>query len=83
MNDEINKSKTSTLAIVSFILGMLALLIGIITGLPAVLCGGIALYNIINSGKDGEKLKGQGIALAGIITGLIGIVYYFISKSGF
>ncbi|MBN1816892.1 MAG: DUF4190 domain-containing protein [Sedimentisphaerales bacterium] len=56
-------TKTSGLAIATLILGILAPLT-IVTALPAVICGILALVNI--SGSRG-RLKGVGMAVAGIL----------------
>jgi len=64
-------SKNSGLAIWSLILGILSLtLCTLFTGIPAVICGHIASGRIKRSGG---LLAGQGLALAGIITGYISI----------
>jgi prepilin-type processing-associated H-X9-DG protein len=58
--------KNSTLAVVSFIFGLLCLtcLLWPLLGLPAIICGIIALVKI--SGSNG-MLKGKGYAITGII----------------
>lgn len=55
--------KTSALAIWSFILAMIGLFTFMITALPALICGIISLVKI---GKSRGKLKGAGLAVAGI-----------------
>jgi hypothetical protein len=67
--------KTSSLAIWSLVLGCLALVlmvicIGPLFALPAVICGHMAWKRIRSSGG---LLSGQGLALAGLITGYISI----------
>jgi prepilin-type processing-associated H-X9-DG protein len=58
--------KNSTLAIVSFIMGLLCLTCvgGLLFALPAIICGIIALVKI--SGSNGG-LKGKGFAITGIV----------------
>jgi hypothetical protein len=66
--------RTSGKATASLILGLLACpcLIGnVLTGLPAVILGILALKDI--SASEG-RLGGKGLALTGLITGLVGMV---------
>ena len=70
-----NAQKTSSLAIWSLVLGCLALVlmvicIGPVFALPAVICGHLAWKRIKASGG---VLSGQGLALAGLITGYVSI----------
>ena len=61
--------QTSNLAICSLVLGILSLLGGgILTGLPAIICGHIGRSQIKQSPKT---LSGDGLALAGLIMGYI------------
>ena len=67
--------KTSSLAIWSLVLGCLALVltvicIGPLFAMPGVICGHLARTRIKSSGG---MLSGQGLALAGLITGYISI----------
>src|SRR5438034_9879767 len=63
--------KNSGLAIWSLVLGILSLTcFYLFTGIPAVICGHIAHSRIKRSGG---ALEGSGLALAGLITGYIGI----------
>ena len=67
--------KTSSLAVWSLALGILGLgllllCVGPIFAIPAVICGHVA-YSRIN--RSGGELAGQGMALAGIITGYISV----------
>ena len=64
-------SKNSPLAIWSLVLGILSLtLCTLFAGIPAVICGHMACGRIKRSGG---LLAGQGLALAGLITGYISI----------
>jgi general secretion pathway protein G len=63
--------KTSGLAIVSLVLGILSFCFGFITGIPALILGIIALVKI---SKSTGALKGQGLAVAGLCTGGIGMI---------
>src|SRR5262245_30919149 len=63
--------KNSGLAISSLILGILSLTcLYIVAAIPAAICGHIAYSRIKRSGG---MLTGSGLALAGLITGYIGI----------
>jgi hypothetical protein len=63
--------KTAALAIWSLVLGILSLAcFTVFTGIPGVICGHKALTKIKNS--NGE-LSGQGLAIAGLVTGYLGI----------
>jgi hypothetical protein len=61
--------RTLGLAIASMILGICSIGFSLLTGIPAVVCGIVAL-NKIN--KSGGTLGGQGQAIAGLITGIVG-----------
>ena len=64
--------KTAEIAIASLVLGILGLTcIGPLGAIPAVICGHIAWSKIKNSAGT---LRGEGLALAGLITGYISIV---------
>lgn len=64
--------KTAGLAIASLVLGILSLFCGtFITGIPAIILGIIALVRI---GKT-PALGGQGLAIAGLVTGGVGTVF--------
>jgi len=64
--------KTSGLAIASLVLGILSMIcLGFLAGIPAIICGAIALGNIKKSaGTSG----GRGLAIGGLVTGGIGTV---------
>jgi len=70
MTDQ-QQAKTPGTAIASLIMGIasLATCTGPLLGIPAVICGHIGLSRINNSGSP----QGKGIAIAGLITGYIGI----------
>lgn len=68
--------KTSALAIWSLVLGILSITCLWICGtVPAVICGVMALSRI---NKSAGALTGQGLAIAGIVTGGVGILSGFI-----
>jgi flagellar basal body-associated protein FliL len=72
-NAQEQKQKTCGLAIVSLILGILSLVLVCILfflGLPAVICGHLALSRIK---RQDNCLKGRGMAIAGLSTGYIAI----------
>jgi hypothetical protein len=65
-------TKTSAAAIASLVLGILSLLcLGILTGLPAIICGHISL----SKQKKDAFLTGKGMAIAGLVTGYLGIAW--------
>jgi general secretion pathway protein G len=65
-------ARTCGLAIASLVLGILSFFcLGFITGIPALVLGVIALIKI---GKSTGALKGQGVAIAGLCTGGIGML---------
>ena len=66
---------TSALAIWSLVLGVLSFCGACITGVPAVILGILALVRI---NKSPAALKGQGLAIAGLVTGAIGTLLTFI-----
>jgi hypothetical protein len=64
-------SKNSALAVWSLVLGILSLAcLCLLAGIPAVICGHTAQSRIK---KSAGALTGGGLALAGLITGYIGI----------
>jgi predicted Zn finger-like uncharacterized protein len=68
--------KTPAGAIWSLVLGILGLIcFGPLTAIPAVVCGHIALGRIKRAGGE---LTGNGMALAGLITGYVGIALMLI-----
>ncbi len=65
--------RNSALAIWSLILGILSLtLCSLFSGIPAIICGHMANGRIKRSGG---LLTGQGLALAGLITGYISLAF--------
>lgn len=66
------KSDSSGLAITSMVLGISGFLCGI-TAIPAVICGHIALAR---SGRTSSANSGRGFAIAGLITGYLGILVF-------
>ena len=65
--------KTSGLAIWSLVLGILSLIcFTIFSAIPGVICGHKALSRIKNSNGS---LTGQGMAIAGLVTGYLGIAF--------
>ncbi|OQA03346.1 MAG: hypothetical protein BWY69_00516 [Planctomycetes bacterium ADurb.Bin401] len=64
-------AKTSTLAIWAFVLGIMGLFSFLVTSLPAIVCGIISLVKI---SKSCGRLKGKGLAIAGIVISAIGII---------
>ena len=67
------QSKTSALAVWSLVLGILSLTcFSIFAAIPGVICGHKAIWGIE---KSGGGLSGKGLAIAGLITGYIGIAF--------
>ncbi|MCX7007826.1 MAG: DUF4190 domain-containing protein [Kiritimatiellaeota bacterium] len=70
------QKKTAGIAITSLVLGILGLLtiwfcgIGALFAIPAVICGHIG-YSRVR--KSSGALAGEGVAMAGLITGYVGI----------
>jgi hypothetical protein len=65
--------KTAGLAIWSLVLGILSLMcFSIFAAIPGVICGHKALSKIKRSGG---ALEGQGLAIAGLVTGYMGIAW--------
>ena len=67
--------QTSALAITSLVLGIMSFFTIGLTGLPAVICGHLAASRIKRSGG---RLTGQGMAVAGLVTGYIGFLLIFL-----
>ena len=66
-------SKTEGLAIWSLVLGVLSLMcFSIFAAIPGVICGHKALSKIKRSGRASE---GKGLAIAGLVTGYMGIAW--------
>jgi general secretion pathway protein G len=71
--DNVSQPKTSGLAIWSLVLGILSLAcFTIFTAIPGVICGHKALSKIKHSSG---ALTGQGLAIAGLVTGYLGIAW--------
>ena len=62
--------KNSGLAIAAFVLGLMSLLLGILTGIPAIVLGIIALVKIE---KSGGRITGKGFAIPGILVPVFSI----------
>lgn len=68
MNDAI---RTSGKAIASFVLGLISLVCALFAGIPALVLGLLALSDI---SREPQRLKGRGLAIAGVALGSIGCV---------
>ena len=68
--------RTSGLAIASLVLGLLGLFSAGLAGIPAVICGHLSLGRIKRSA--GSKV-GRGMAVAGLITGYLGICVFLLA----
>jgi hypothetical protein len=60
---------TNSLAIASLSLGVAQIVASILTGIPAIVLGFIALNQIRQTGEDG-----RGMAITGIVLGFVGII---------
>ena len=72
-----------SLAIGSMVLGIVSLVffpLGLVLGVPAVICGHLAWGAI---GAEPELVAGKGMVVAGLITGYLGIVVGALSLLGF
>ena len=72
--------RTSGLAITSLVCGVTGLFCLMLPGIPAVICGHMALNQIKNSA---EAYEGRGMAIAGLILGYICIAFLLIYASLF
>lgn len=60
---------TNSLAITSLVCGISQVFFWFLAGIPAIVCGHIARHQIRQTGEDGD-----GLALAGLILGYIGVL---------
>ena len=68
-------AKTEPLAIWSFVLSVLSLVCcGFILGIPAVICGHLALSKF----QKEPQLQGKGLATAGLVIGYVAIAFWLI-----
>ena len=67
--------QTSGLAVASLVLGLMSFVTIGLTGLPAIICGHLASARIKRSGG---RLTGQGMAIAGLVTGYLGFLLIFL-----
>jgi Domain of unknown function (DUF4190) len=63
------RRKTNSLAIASLCCGLGQLLVGIVAGIPAIVLGFVAIYQIRKTGEGG-----RGMAIAGIVLGFVSII---------
>lgn len=62
---------TNGVAIAALVLGCLQFFVWIISGIPAIICGHIALSQIRRTGQEG-----RGMAMAGLILGYLGLAAF-------
>lgn len=74
-NQQPAQSKGSMLAMFSLILGILSFCLWIFGAIPAIILGIVALTKI--SASQGQ-LRGKGLAITGIITGGIGLLFAWV-----
>ena len=70
-NDGRTEMKTAGAAVAALVLGLLSLIFGLLTGIPAIICGIIAISSIT---ANPQTRKGMGMAIAGLIIGILGTV---------
>jgi len=79
-----SRGRPSLLAGVSLICGLLqvvglfVLFSNILLAIPAVICGVIALRRLTTSGESG-----RGMAIAGLVLGILGIIYFVVVIAAF
>lgn len=64
-------TRTSGTAIAGLVLGLLSFCLSVFTGIPAIILGALSLRAIKRSGG---RVSGKGMAIAGIVTGSIGVL---------
>jgi competence protein ComGC len=64
------KSETDLKAVLSLVLGVLSFVLSVFSGIPAVILGHLSRASIR---KSGGRLKGEGMALGGLIMGYISV----------
>lgn len=69
-NPDHGQAETDPKAAISMVLGVLSILLSVFAGIPAVIFGHLARASIRRSSG---QLKGEGMALAGLITGYISL----------
>ena len=62
---------TNGLAIAALILGCAQFFAWIVTGIPAIICGHVALSQIKRTGQEG-----RGMAIAGLVLGYVGLLLF-------
>lgn len=72
VGDGTGAPKTPGIAIASLVLGIFGVVGACLTGIPAVICGHLALSRI---GKSNGALGGKGIAIAGTVIGYVAIAW--------
>jgi hypothetical protein len=77
---QVESKRTSGMAVASLVLGICALVLfwipwlGFLLGILAIIFGGLALSQI----RKEPSLGGQGMAVAGLVCGIIGIAIWLI-----
>lgn len=69
---EEHPARTDSKAVVALVLGLLSFCVSIFAGIPAVIFGILSLGDIR---KSGGHLGGKGLAIAGIVLGVVGTIY--------
>jgi Domain of unknown function (DUF4190)/GYF domain 2 len=76
----LSPAPTSGAAIASLVLGIAGISMVGLTSIPAVICGHLAMSRI---SKSAGKIGGEGLAIAGLITGYIGVMYFVVMAALF
>lgn len=71
-NKTFGQLQTSSLAIASMVLSCLSLVVGPLGCLPGIICGHLARRQI----KNNSALKGNGLAIGGILVGYIWLAIF-------
>jgi len=66
--------QTNGLAVTSLVLGILSFFTNILTGIPAVITGHMALGRI----KQNPAMSGRGLAITGLVLGYLSIAFFVV-----
>ncbi|MHC4705035.1 MAG: DUF4190 domain-containing protein, partial [Planctomycetota bacterium] len=69
------RSRTSKLAIISLLLGILSLPLFVLAGIPGIITG---IISIVRIGRSGGMLRGKRIAMAGVLISILLMGTFFL-----
>ncbi len=72
-NDDDGPPRSNGLATAALVLGIVSLCLGVLTGIPAIICG------ILGLSRSSETRTGQGPAIAGLVLGGLGTLWTALS----